>query len=120
MRESATDNDTLAILGGSMKQLGIKSIIAISLATFSLHAAAADAPNGATQRTPQQNRMAACNQDAAGKKGDERKAFMKTCLADKRASQQVTQQDKMKACNKQAAGQKGDERKRLMSACLKG
>ena len=105
-----------------MKQLGIKSIIAISLAIFSLHVAAADSPNanGATQRTPQQNRMAACNQDAAGKKGDERKAFMKTCLADKRASQQVTQQDKMKACNKQAAGQKGDERKRLMSECLKG
>jgi len=27
--------------------------------------------------------MKACNADAAGKKGDERKAFMKTCLSAK-------------------------------------
>jgi hypothetical protein len=51
----------------------------------------------------------------ADKKGDERKAFMKTCLSTKKTSQQ----DKMKACNKDAEGKKGDERKKFMSECLK-
>jgi hypothetical protein len=31
----------------------------------------------------QQQKMKACNTDATGKKGDERKAFMKTCLSSK-------------------------------------
>jgi len=34
-------------------------------------------------KTPQQNKMAMCNKDATGKSGDERKAFMKTCLSAK-------------------------------------
>lgn len=32
-------------------------------------------------RTPQQNKMAMCNKEATGKSGDDRKAFMKTCLS---------------------------------------
>lgn len=59
--------------------------------------------------------MATCNTEAADKKGDERKAFMKTCLSNKPA----TQQDKMKTCNADAKGKKGDERKAFMSECLK-
>ncbi len=39
-------------------------------------------------RTPQQNKMAMCNKDAVGKKGDERKTFMKTCLSAKKGAQQ--------------------------------
>lgn len=31
-------------------------------------------------KTTQQSKMATCNADAAGKKGDERKAFMSECL----------------------------------------
>jgi hypothetical protein len=34
--------------------------------------------------TPQQEKMKSCNADATGKKGDERKAFMKTCLSAKK------------------------------------
>ncbi len=68
------------------------------------------------EMTGQQSKMATCNQDAADKKGDERKAFMKTCLSAKK----MTQQDKMKTCNKDATGKKGDERKAFMSDCLKG
>ncbi len=68
------------------------------------------------EMTGQQSKMATCNQDAAGKKGDERKDFMKTCLSAKK----MTQQDKMKMCNKDATGKKGDERKAFMSDCLKG
>jgi hypothetical protein len=70
----------------------------------------------AADKTPQQSKMAMCNKDADGKKGDERKAFMKTCLS---AKKPATQQSKMKTCNTEATGKKGDERKAFMSECLK-
>lgn len=79
-------------------------------------------PALANAKTAQQEKMTTCNKQAAGKKGDERKAFMKECLSNKpvaAAPQSKTQQDKMKACNKEAAGKKGDERKTFMSECLK-
>ena len=63
----------------------------------------------------QQTKMAECNKQAEGKKGDERKAFMSECLTNK----QARQQEKMKSCNKDAEGKKGDERKAFMSDCLK-
>ena len=68
--------------------------------------------------TAQQSKMGECNKDAADKKGDERKAFMKSCLSAKKASQQ----DKMKACNKDVGEKKlkGLARKEFMSGCLKG
>jgi len=69
----------------------------------------------------QQLKMAACNQQAAGKKGDDRKAFMKTCLSAQStasAAAPATQQEKMKLCNQQAAGKKGDDRKAFMKTCL--
>ena len=78
--------------------------------------AAATAPTNA-----QQQRMKDCNTKAAGKKGDERKAFMSECLAGKDAAPvKMTQQEKMTACNKKAGDKKGDERKAFMSECLKG
>ncbi len=70
--------------------------------------------------TAQQNKMTSCNADASAQslKGDERKAFMSTCL---KASPPQTQQDKMKTCNATATTQalKGDARKTFMSDCLK-
>ena len=73
----------------------------------------------------QQTKMATCNKSAEGKKGDERKAFMKECLSAKApasdtAKSSGSQQNKMKMCNDEAKGLKGDERKQKMSACLKG
>jgi len=65
-------------------------------------------------KTPQQQKMAQCNDQATGKTGDDRKAFMKTCLSAKQASQT----DKMKTCNASAKGMKGDERKAFMKDCL--
>jgi hypothetical protein len=64
--------------------------------------------------TAQQQRMADCNKQATGKKGEERKKFMSECLRDK-------PQDRMAKCNKEAGSQalKGDERKKFMSECLK-
>ncbi|NML31254.1 PsiF family protein [Paraburkholderia antibiotica] len=68
----------------------------------------------------QQSKMADCNKQAGDKKGDDRKAFMKTCLSAKpaAAAAPMTQQEKMKACNTQATGKKGDDRKAFMKTCL--
>jgi hypothetical protein len=70
----------------------------------------------AAEPTQQQNKMTTCNQEAGDKKGDERKAFMKSCLSAKPAA--TTQQDKMKTCNAEAKGKTGDERKAFMKTCL--
>lgn len=75
----------------------------------------------AAEPTAQQNKMKTCNADATGKKGDERKAFMKECLSAKPAAApeaKLTQQDKMKKCNADATGKKGDDRKTFMKECL--
>ncbi len=83
----------------------------------------------------QQQRMKDCSAEAKSNSlaGDDRKAFMKTCLSggsvtaaagseqasapdDKRA----VQREKMKTCNAEAKTQalKGDARKEFMSTCL--
>jgi psiF repeat len=90
--------------------------MALGLAAFA--AQAAD-----KEPTAQQSKMTTCNQEAeAGdKKGDERKAFMKECLAAKpvaAAASATPQQQKMKACNADAKGKTGDERKAFMKECL--
>ena len=87
------------------------TVLALSCAAVSMSVHAADEK----KPTAQQNKMTECNKEAGDKKGDERKAFMKTCLSTKKMSQQ----DKMKSCNKDAGDKKGDERKKFMSECLK-
>ena len=69
----------------------------------------------AQAQTAQQNLMGTCNKEAAGKKGQERKDFMKTCLSDGKKRQQ----EKMKACAAENKGKKGDEYKKAQSECLK-
>lgn len=92
-----------------------KLVLAVAVSLFSASALVAQAA------TPQQEKMKACNEQAGDKKGDERKAFMKSCLSAKPADdKRASQQEKMKACNKQAGDKKGDERKKFMSECLKG
>jgi hypothetical protein len=72
----------------------------------------------------QQDKMTSCNADATSKglKGDDRKAFMKTCLSSQPAAASKTnsQQEKMKSCNADATtkGLKGDDRKAFMKTCL--
>lgn len=94
------------------------SIVALAIASqFALAPAA-------LATTPQQQRMKDCNKEAEGKKGDERKAFMKECLGGKQAAAKdgrTAQQERMKACNAEAGKKalKGDERKAFMSDCLK-
>jgi hypothetical protein len=87
--------------------------------------AVAAAPAAAKAKTPQQERMASCNKDASGKKGDERKKFMSECLKGGAApaadAKPADQKSKMGYCNKEAGEKKlkGDERKKFMSDCLK-
>jgi hypothetical protein len=90
------------------------AVAALALFTLATSAHAADAAASAPKATAQQNRMGQCNQEAGDKKGDERKAFMKTCLSAKKQ----TQQDKMRTCNKEATGKTGDDRRTFMKTCL--
>jgi hypothetical protein len=92
---------------------------------------------------PQQDRMKACNADAAKQelKGDARKQFMKECLATKKdrvedrktadadkpreageEKQLTAQQQRMKTCNADAKAQSlsGEARKAFMKSCLSG
>jgi len=87
------------------------------------------------QDASQQDRMKACNADAAKKelKGDQRKAFMKECLSVKKDTKEQKkeakkqkkdvklQRERMKSCNADASRQelKGDARRNFMSDCLK-
>jgi hypothetical protein len=92
--------------------------------------------------TPQQSKMADCNKQAAGMKGADRKAAMKSCLSGDAAAATPaapaapaaapatpatpavpaasSQQNKMADCNKQATGMKGADRKAFMKTCLSG
>ena len=86
----------------------------------------------------QQNKMSTCSKEGKGKKGEERKAFMKDCLGRKIAAsaepaqtsvpaaktpkeepKATAQTSKMKNCNQDATGKIGDERKAFMKECLK-
>ena len=73
----------------------------------------------------QQNKMTSCNADAKTKNltGDDRKAFMKSCLsAAPAAAAKNSQQEKMKTCNADAKTKNltGDDRKAFMKSCLSG
>lgn len=113
-----------------MKTLFTLLALGLSLSMGAAHAA--DASPAPAAKTTQQTKMGTCNKEATGKKGDERKAFMKECLSAKpaaaaaaatpapdEAAAGTTQQNKMKTCNAEAKGKKGDERKAFMSECLK-
>ena len=71
--------------------------------------------------------MKTCNADEKAKtlKGDDRKAFMKSCLKGETAEAQAkgtTQQSKMKTCNagRHRQSPQRRDRKAFMSTCLKG
>ena len=83
-------------------------------------------PALALAQSSQQEKMAACNAEAAKKelKGEDRKAFMSDCLSAKKESKEdkkelTAQQQKMKTCNAKARGLKGEEFKKVRNECLK-
>ena len=67
----------------------------------------------------QQSKMTACNASAGDKKGDERKAYMSSCLSAKPAAAPAKPESKMAMCNKKTAGLKGEERNKAQSECMK-
>jgi len=91
----------------------------MSIVLMTAFAAVASAPSLAADTdkpmTAQQQRMKDCNAKATDKKGDDRKAFMKTCLS----GEESAAKSKMSVCNTQAKGMKGDEHKKFMSDCMK-
>jgi hypothetical protein len=116
-----------------MKRMTWLMTIGVALALLTGSAAFAQATGSttapATASKPansQQDKMKTCNADATSKglKGDDRKAYMKSCLSDQPAAPAKTnsQQEKMKSCNADATskGLKGADRKSFMSTCLKG
>jgi Skp family chaperone for outer membrane proteins len=64
---------------------------------------------------PQQEKMKACNAQAGDKKGDDRKAFMKTCLS----AAPAKPESKMAMCNKKTAGMNKEDRAKAQSECMK-
>ena len=64
---------------------------------------------------PQQEKMKACNAQAADKKGDERKAFMSNCLK----AEPAKAESKMAMCNKKTAGLDKEARAKAQSECMK-
>jgi hypothetical protein len=102
-----------------------RSIWLVALSGVAILGAAMISP--AEAENTQQSKMTSCNADAKAKglSGDERKAFMKSCLSAQPSADSkplTPQQTKMKSCNAEATskGLKGDERKKFMSGCLKG
>jgi psiF repeat len=99
----------------------------IGLATLGVIVGLLTLVQPAAAENSQQAKMTTCSADAKSKgiTGDQRKAFMKTCLSatpggDSKALN--SQQQKMKDCNVGAKAKKlsGSERKTFMSNCLKG
>ena len=108
-----------------MKQLIAACALALPFLAgqaFAQGSAPAGAMAAPAAKNAQQDKMKQCNMDAAGKKGDERKAFTKGCLSDKpmaaEAAKPADPKQRMKMCNKDATGKKGDERKAFMKDCL--
>jgi psiF repeat len=88
---------------------------------------AAQAPGAQADENSQQMKMTSCNADATSKglKGDDRSAFMKTCLSHSSTTSSTktnSQQEKMKTCNADASAKalKGDDRSAFMKTCLSG
>jgi hypothetical protein len=123
----------------TMKSALTTLVLALSLAAGS--ALAGEAP--AKVLTPQQQKMKGCNVEAKGKHGDERRAFMSTCLkggsaksakaaADAPAkpaadaattpAKPLAQQASRKTCSADAKAHqlKGAARKSFIGACVKG
>ena len=64
----------------------------------------------------QQEKMKACNEQASDKKGDERKAFMKSCLSAKPEKAK----SKMAMCNEKTKGMSKADADKTRSECMKG
>ena len=93
--------------------------VAADTATSTTKPAAAGTATGTT--TPaatnsQQDKMKECNAKAGDMKGDDRKAFMKTCLS---ATPPAKPQSKMAECNAKTKGMSKPDADKARSDCMK-
>lgn len=100
-----------------MKKITAALLIAVPLFALPLcfsNTYAADAPRA------QQNKMSVCSKDAKAKglKGDERKAYMSTCLKSDSTTKNA-RKEKLKVCNDdaKAKGLRGAARKEFIKEC---
>ena len=93
------------------------ALIVAGAFAFAAPSFAADPPKTDAPKTltPQQEKMKTCNTQAGDKKGDERKAFMKTCLS----AAPAKPESKMAMCNKKTAGMTKEDRAKAQSECMK-
>ncbi|MDO9454226.1 MAG: PsiF family protein [Stagnimonas sp.] len=118
--------------------MSVKTFVVIAATAFTLLTSNAFAQDAPAKKAPtekqlaQRAKMKSCNAEAKTQslKGDDRKAFMKTCLSggtpDAAGSTEPMpaptsdQKAKMKACNAEAKEKtlKGDDRKAFMKTCL--
>jgi psiF repeat len=91
-------------------------LIALAVVTFLAFGSAYAADTKKTDASnSQQDKMKMCNDQAGDKKGDERKAFMKTCLSAKPEKAK----SKMAMCNEKAKGMSKEEGNKIRSECMK-
>ena len=110
----------------TLRLLAISAAFAFAGAVFASPQSSMTGPATKTL-TPQQQRMSDCNKSATGKKGDDRKTYMSSCLKGQTAATpmaaptKMTQQQKMTSCNADAKTKAlaGADRKTFMSSCLK-
>jgi hypothetical protein len=88
----------------------MKQLLALMVASTLVAAVPAFAADN-----PQQEKMKACNAQAADKKGDERKAFMSNCLK----AEPAKAESRMAMCNKKTAGLDKEARAKAQSECMK-
>jgi hypothetical protein len=100
------------------KVLALMALAAFAVAAPAIAADSKAADTKAATTNSQQDKMKACNDQAGDKKGDERKAFMKTCLSAK-PPQAAKPESKMAMCNKKTAGLDKDARAKAQSECMK-
>ena len=93
----------------------MNKLIALLALGLSLSLGAAHAADDKAA-TAQQSKMGTCNKDAGDKKGDERKAFMKSCLSAKPAAAATSPACEKSAADKKLAGAaKGSHIKKCMA-----
>jgi hypothetical protein len=89
---------------------------AVLLACGSVYAADTKTDTKTDAKMSQQDKMKMCNEQAADKKGDDRKAFMKTCLSAKPEKAK----SKMAMCNEKTKGMSKADADKTRSECMKG
>ena len=94
----------------------MKKVLALALVGF-FACGGAYAADPTDAKISQQEKMKSCNEQAGDKKGDERKAFMKSCLSAKPAAE--TKKIKLAECNAKTKGMTKEEANKARAECMK-